>query len=457
MKRKITAAAAVIIAASLLLTGCNNNGGDPAVTAVQTNANSKATEIADKIFGIGADGFAAWKDTDRNKLIATVPDGTEAKSFFDITFGEFYNEYMYYLVAYGITDDMSEEHKSSCESYRDNIISYLTFERMYLYAAEHEYGITEDTLTEEQKKQIRSNAEEVKTNWASNFYADSEEALGADASEDDKKALCTEVLDILLSRCGLDSDIFYKWEISRFIQDLVIAELVKNTGDVSDADVQEMFDEFVKEAKDKAENDPQAYESLNAYTMVYIPEGTRTAKQIVISYAEDDLAKIAQAMNDGDLETVASASLEAYTDEIKAKVSEVSEKLAGGTSFDEVRAEYDTSGSSEMIVLKNSPSFFEAYRNALYGIPEKGGVSDPIIYSNGIYFVQYSDDAAVLDSDIEQIKESMKSYLSDNKSQAAQNTAYNEWAKRFPYTIDYEAIKVDPTNSVLAGMSAAQQ
>ncbi len=460
MNKRITAAAAAFIATALLLTGCNNNSNNtPADTTAGTTASaaentaSKAAEIADKYFPGSADTFTAWKGVDKNKLIATVPEGNEAKDFFDITFGEFYNEYMYYLVSYGISDDMAEDHKAACESYRDNIISYLTFERMYLYAAEHEYGITEETLTDEQKSQIKSDADMVKKNWATGFYNAATEALGEDASEEDKAALCTEVLDIILDRCGLDSSIFYKWEVSRFIQDLVINELVKSVGEVTDADVQNMFDEFVAESKDKAENDPATYESLTAYAQVYVPEGTRTAKQIVISYAEDDLNKIAQALNDNDLETVATASLEAYNDEIKAKVAEIVEKLKSGADFDELRTEYDSSGSSEMIVLKNSPSFFDAYKTALYDIPEKGGVSDPIIYSNGIYFVQYSDDAQVFDDNLESIKTSMKEFLTDNKSQSAQNNAYKEWSQKFPYTIDYETIKVDPTSSVLSGMN----
>ncbi|MCR4779915.1 MAG: hypothetical protein K5876_02345 [Ruminiclostridium sp.] len=450
MRKRLTAGTAVLIAAAMLLTGCNGSGSEaPETTQAAAAAPDRAAEIADKFFVGGADSYPAWTDTDRSKLVASVPEGTESKDFFDITFGEFFSEYMYYLVSYKITDDMSEENKATCESYRDNIISYLTFERMYLYIAEHEYGFTEASLTEEQLGQIKSDSDEVKKNWASNFYASAEEALGEGASEEEKEALCNEVLNVILGRCGLDGNIFYKWELSRFIQELVITEMTKTAGEVTDADVQAMYDEFVSEAKDKAENDPAAYESLQAYSMVYIPEGTRTAKQIMISYADEDLTKIAQALNDGDIETVASASLEAYNDEIRAKVSEISEKLAAGTSFDELQKEYDQSGSSEMIVPKNSPSFFDAYKNALYALETKGSVSEPVIYSNGVYFIQYSDDAAVAEADVETIKSSMKSYLQDNKSQTVQNEAYTQWAKRFPYTIDYETIKVDASSSVL--------
>ena len=49
---------------------------------------------------------------------------------------------MYYLVLNRIEDDMSDENKAVCESYRDSMITYMTFERMYLYTAEKEYGIS---------------------------------------------------------------------------------------------------------------------------------------------------------------------------------------------------------------------------------------------------------------------------------------------------------------------------
>ena len=147
MRKRLTAGTAALIAAAMLLTGCNGSGSEaPETTQAAAAAPDRAAEIADKFFVGGADSYPAWTDTDRSKLVASVPEGTESKDFFDITFGEFFSEYMYYLVSYKITDDMSEENKATCESYRDNIISYLTFERMYLYIAEHEYGFSEASL-----------------------------------------------------------------------------------------------------------------------------------------------------------------------------------------------------------------------------------------------------------------------------------------------------------------------
>lgn len=450
MKKNITAAAAALIAAAMLLTGCNNGGGT-AANGTENQPDARAVEIAEEYFPKTLSDFTAWTDVDRSTIVASVKDGTPDKEFFDIPFSEFFNEYMYYLISYQIEDDMSDENKTTCEGYRDNIISYLIFERMYLYVADKDYGISEATLTDEQREEVRSGAETVKSDWAANFYTSVESKLGEEASEEEKDAMCDEVLQVILTRCGLDEDIFYKWELSRYIQELVLEALVKQAGDVTEEDVQKMFDEFIAEARDKAENDPAAYEELAVYSMTYIPEGTRTAKHIWLSYSQDDLTKIAQFEADGDIAGFNSAVQAAYTDEMKATVAEISEKLAGGADFAELQTEYGVSGSTdEMVVLKNSPSFFEQYRTALYSLENKGDVSEPIVCENGVYFIQYADDASVLEADVEAIKESMRSYLSDNSAQAVQNDAYTEWVKRFPYTIDYDTLKVNAENSVLA-------
>ncbi len=459
-KRRITACCAAFIAAAMLMTGCNNgtegadssnNGGD--TTAADIKVSDTAREIADEYFPRTVDDYTTWRGIDRDKVIAYVDGDVEDKEFFDIPFGEFFNEYMYYIVSYQIDDDMSEENKATCEGYRDNIISYIAFERMYRYVADKEYGISEATLSADQLKEIRDSADEVWANWAANFYASVSEKLGEDASEEDKNAMCSEVLQLILEKCGLNKDIFYTWELSRYIQDLVIAKLTDSVEEVTEDEVRKMLEEFISEAKDKAENAPDEYESLSAYPMVYIPEGTRVADQIFVSFSEDDLTKIAQAINDGDDAETEKLVEAAYTDEIKAAVGEISAKLADGADFADVKAEYDASASTEMIVLPNSPSFFEEYRSALYALENKGDVSEPVVYSNGIYFIRYADDAQVLEAETEQIKDSMRSYLASYKEQAAQNTAYTDWMKRFNYTVDYETIHVDAEGSVLSNVT----
>lgn len=459
MKKRIAyiLSAAVVISA---LAGCNSK---PAVTEAQPQDTSAPTsettqsaapatlatsvtarEIADSLFPGDASDYTAWKDIDRSEIIAYL-DTDEYGDWFDITFGEFFNEYMYYLVSYNIADDMSEENKDKCMNYRDNIITYLTFEKMYLYEADHKYGISESTLTEDQIKEIKENADQVKNDWASNFYDTVSEKLGTSVSIDTINATCREVLNIILGKCGLDENIFYRWELNKYIQDLVIKELTKNIS-IEDSQVEDLYSTFLDEAKDKAENNVEEYESSAVYMMVYIPEGTRSAKHILLSFDDDSLSAIAEAANKGDTAEVSRLTEAAYTDKLKTKVNEIKEKLAAGEDFTELQEKYGSVGGDEYVVLKNSPSFFDEYKNALYALGNKGDVSEPVLCQNGIYFIQYSDDAKVSEDSIKQIKDNMREYLVQLEQNVRQNEAYTEWSGKYNYIIDKELLKIEESD-----------
>ena len=79
MKRKLSA----VIAAALMITSLASCGG--------TTPEGETT-------GTNGASYETWKDIDRNKVIAHV-EGADSEKF-DIKFGEFYSEYLYYLEAY---------------------------------------------------------------------------------------------------------------------------------------------------------------------------------------------------------------------------------------------------------------------------------------------------------------------------------------------------------------------
>lgn len=445
-------AAALAVAA---LSGCDNkpavtdgqNSGLPAAqsgeqtdTAVSAETRATAKEIADTIFPGDASSFATWADIDKNTIVASI-DSEEYGDYFNITFDEFFKEYAYHLVISNISDDMSDEYKEQCMTYRDNIINYLMYERMFLYEAEHTYGISEDKLTEEQKTEIMENVEQVKNNAASSFYDTVSEKLGTAVTIDDINATCREVLNVLLNKCGLDDSIFYRWELNQYIQELLTEELTKDVS-ISDSQVEEMYASFVDEAKEIAENNTEEYESSSIYMMAYVPEGTRCAKHILLSFDDDALSSVADAVSRGSDEEVKTLVESAYTDELKAKAKEVSERIASGEDFSSLQSEYGSIGEDEYVVLKNSSSFFDEYKNALYALENKGDISEPVVCQNGVYFIQYSDDAKVSDDGVKQIKDNMREYLTDLESNVVQSDAYNEWTEKYSYTVDNEMLMI---------------
>ncbi len=413
------------LAAAMLLSGC------AAKKDQQKEISPRAVSIADKYFSGDDKSYEAWKDIDRSKVVAYV-EGAEDSDYFNITFDEFFSEYMYYLVSYQIDDDMSDENKSACESYRDNIITYLTFERQYLYVGKNEYGISEDTLTEDQKNSIIASSETVRNDWASNFYTACSAELGESASEEDISALCDEVLRAILKKCGLSEDIFYRWELNRSLEELVIEEIVKDAV-VTDDEVDQMLSDLIEEAKDKAANDPGTYEANLIYHSVFIPDGTRNSKHIFLPFTDTG-----------------------SKDSVKQDSDAIKERLAKGESFDKICEEKDDEDTSAHLVLKNSTSVTKEYTDALYSLARPGDVSEPVITDNGIYFIQYVGDAAVSPDDTENVKGYIRSSLESQAKTNAQNKEYSKWLEKYKYTVDYDTLHIDKDTSILASMDTSE-
>ena len=409
MTRYKKACAGIISAVILALSACGNS---PATVQV----GAKAQKIADSFFSDGSGSYPAWNDTDRGALAAYVT-GTDNDDFFNITFGEFFSEYMYHLVLYHIDDDMSDANKAVCEGYRDSIITYMTFERMYLYTAEKEYGISESTLTDAQKKEIRDTADTVRKNSASVFYTSASSMLGENADESSIDKLCDEVLEAVLRKCGLDSDVFYKWEMIRYIEELMLTEAIKTSG-VTDADVEAAYGQFLGAAKAEAAKDPAGYDKNTAYMSVFVPEGTRKADYIYLKYGSDKNSAAAAA-------------------------EEIAVKLSAGGSLSAIAEKYPGAAVAEDVtILRESSSYPEELRNALYSLNNAGEVSEPTECGDGVYIVRFTGDAEISSEATEQLKNDLRAQLENNKENTVQSRIYSEWSEKYNYTINYDLLKL---------------
>ena len=241
MKKKISAALSAILLISTL-SGCNNSQTDG-----KTDAPVEDLPI-----------YQNWQDIDRDTVIAYV-EGEDPEKF-NITFGELYSEYLYYLLSYGVEDDMDPKYSEVCETYREDTITYLTFERVFLEIAE-EKGCGISSLTEEDKAIIKENAETSKNNFLSGYKNIVKKELGENATEEEILNRSTELLTADLARAELSMDIFEKWETKALVQDKLVA-LITADVEVTDEEVQAMFDEYVEMAKAALEADKLSYEMV---------------------------------------------------------------------------------------------------------------------------------------------------------------------------------------------------
>ncbi len=437
-KKTAAAVAAASIAVTALLSGCNNA---PAKTAV----SAEAREIADEYFSGDKSSFPTWADIDTKKVIASV-DEPEHIPFFDITFGDFIGEYMYYLINYGIEDDMSAENAESCESYRVNIINYLTFEKMYLYTAKQDYNISPETLTAEQLATVRETANAVRDDWEMSFYNAASEKLGENASEEDIEKLCSEALDVILEKCGIDYDMFYSWELNSYIQELTLEKMLEKDSGVSDDELKKETDDIIAQAKDAAENDPATYESTPSYQLAYVPAGTRKARHILISFPEETVNAVYEARQNGNDYEADKLHREALDGGLREQAEDIAKRLSVGVDFDELANQYY--GEGEHIVLRNSPSYSEEYIKAVYGITNRGDTADLLIDDRGIYIIQYIDEAQ---SDIDRLSDQISSYLKTKDETNVQIDEYNKWTENYIYNVDCETLKVDESEIIRYG------
>ncbi len=409
MRNKHTAAlfTAAVIAVSAAFSGC----GSPAGNTVRSAPSAAAREIADEYYPSSRADFPEWAGIDSSKVVGSV-NSPEHIPELDITYGEFIDEYMYYLAVSGITDDMSAEFADTCAAYRLNIINYLTYEKMYMYAAKQDYNISPETLTPEQLAEVRSSADAVRDDWKTEFYAAASAKLGKGASDEDIDRLCGEALDVIFEKCGIDYDMFYNWELYSKIEALVYSKMLEGS-EITDEQVQRELQGYIDSAKLACENDPASYETNPTYIMAYVPDGTRCASHIFIPAG--DTAK---------------------ADEVSAKIKEMGDGLTD-EAFSTLIKQYG--GATEHMVLRNSAKYASAYVSALYDLGKKYGVSEPVVSDDGVYFIMYTGDAV---AETELLESNIKSRLKTQTQENVQFSAYQEWNSKYSFDIDCETLRV---------------
>ncbi len=420
MKKKLSA----VIAAALMITTLAGCGGTtPKEETTATNGAS----------------YETWKDIDRSKVIAHV-EGADAEKF-DITFGEFYSEYLYYLLSYNISDDMDAKYKDACETYREEIITYLTFERTFLEVAE-EMGCGISSLTDEEKAIIKENAKLSSDNFVSNYTALAEEELGEGATEDEILNRSTEMLVADLARAELTTDIFEKWETNNLVQEKLINELTKDVT-VTDDEVETMFGDYVEMAKKALEADKISYEMDKTLTWLYVPEGTRLADQILVLFDEETRTAINEARAAGNDAEADKLREEAYNTEIQEKVNNICSLLDNGSDFDELQITYNDDGANDpYTVIPGSALYVPEFTEAIFSVDNIGDVAQPVISDYGVHIIKYAGDETVTEEEKAEIYVSMESFILDQKKTEIQQEAYEEWTERFPYTVDYALLQI---------------
>ena len=191
--------------------------------------------------------------------------------------------------------------------------------------------------------------------------------------------------------------------------------------EVSEEDIAENFEARVAEDREYIP-DPATYEfytNYYGYEPTYIPAGFRKVQMLILEADETAMsdfiavnAKWEEQVNaletdpatasDLDVpatETELEAARQAVLASVKGKLDEISARLAGGTSFEEVMAEYGAPGAEEepaaadgLMISEDSIIHEPDLISAAFSLENVGDVSEPVVGSYGVCILCYLGD-----------------------------------------------------------------
>lgn len=385
--------------------------------------------------------FGTNAEPKADKVVAEPQNG--GNDDMKIVYEEFKKEYAYALKGAGVEDDTEESIAEACKTQRQTIITYLINERIIMTKAaesglaelsEEEMNAVEESYNQQVEEQIEAFGQE----------ADFGTENTTDITDEQRRAQGEKDFDAYLADCGLTRDDLLTWEVSAAITNKLKEEVAK---DVEYSAAEESFNEYVEQIKQVYSEDVAQYEQ-SSLSSVWVPEGARMIKHILLGFDEDTQDEITASRQKGD-DAAADKLREEKAAALKDKVEEVQKKLEGGEDFKKLILEYsnDAAASSTYpdgyLVVPNGSRYMKEFQEAAF-VPEKIGDRTVCVTDYGVHIMIYAADAKVSD----EAKKSFTDYIFDQLKNTEFNKQMNEWADEYNFKIDYDALRLDdPANN----------
>lgn len=376
------------------------------------------------------------------KLTAVVahPTGGNTDGM-DITYEMFRKEYKYMLMNNGIEDDTDEQYASYCESQRESIISYLINEQIILDKA-REMGLYD--LTEEEMKEVDDTYTDniaIQIEYYGKLAAlelISEDEESPAVSDDEMERLGNERFDEALKKCGMTRDDLLWWAQSSKITEKLQNALADN---VPYSKAEEEFVNVQKYAEELYTSGNPMY-STGGYDEMWLPEGSRLIKHILIGFDDDTLSEI-RALRKGGSDDEADQKRAEAAEALEEKRLEIEAKLDEGKSIDDLIVEYsaDKEGSAAYpdgyTVYPKGNTYMEEFQEAAF-VPEKIGERTTCVTDYGVHIMVYAGDAKVSEKSIKLYTD----YLREQLIAKEFSDKMTEWAAEYAFEIDYDALRL---------------
>lgn len=373
----------------------------------------------------------AYAETDAAKPLAMVNgrpvDITEAQSEYD------YYSMLYSLYGYG--EDMLAELRQDITNY------YVQLELVFEQYDKLELGKDFDM-------------EAMKAEALAAFESNVEGYTAYVRKEGKTEEQILQEAREMMESDGYGVDYF---ERTLYNQERILSVMEYYTADlsVSEEDVRAYYDELVISDKTSFEANPAAYESAvsNGQTVLYVPEGFRTVKHILINLSEENVTRMRQleselntvnlalAKADADIAalTAQKTALEKEADEIFATVEgraqEVMDKLANGEDFIALMEEYgeDPGMQSEpyktegYLVFADSKQWVTPFRDGAMALEKVGDVSQPVRTTYGLHIIRYESDVVSGAVPYEDVQAALSNQLNEELFNTHFDSLLKQW------------------------------
>lgn len=371
---------------------------------------------------VGCSMITVNDERDKEQIVATV-NGVE------ITKEEILRDIDAYYQMYGITDDnrdteegrelLSRAKTLLLDDYIEAEIIRQQAETMGLYP-----------LTDEELQQAKDDAEAM----GQSLTELHQESVKSDVEEDPSLDYDTE-LNARLEESLLQAGVSNGALEAGYVRDTIetkVKEAVTADVQVSDEEVQAWYDEQVATQKEELDAAPSSLSSVESSTIsVYIPEGLRYVKHILIAIPDEAAEEISSLRSDGDTEG-ADARLQEELEKIKPKAEEALTKVKAGEDFDSLIAEYGEDPGMESneqgyLISEDNTSFVEEFITAGMALKNVGDTSDLVASDYGYHIIQYASEKKAGAIPLEDVKTDIYEKLMSEKIESTWEDQLSAW------------------------------
>jgi len=351
----------------------------------------------------GCHMFFVNEEKDAELIVAKV-NGVEIKKAALLT------DYHSYRSLYNITDanENSEENRETVEAIKTQIFDEL-MEYEVIVQKMTEMGI--ELITQEQQAELDENVETRKESIL-NTAKNAVEEEAKDKPQLDAEAEIQRRVQQEYDYVGITDGSYRERLLRGKVRENLKAYLGKDY-EVSEEDLKIFYDENLEAQKRDLDASPKnlgIYESVG-YAL-YVPEGMRYVKNLLIAIPEDKQKEITDLRLDSKNEE-ADALRDQELAKIKAEADEVYQKAKDGEDFDQLVQQYGDDPGMETEPRKTKgyriyeglEDFAEEFVTAGMALKAIGDISEPAATDFGYHILLYASDEKAGERSFEETKE----------------------------------------------------